>query len=124
MDSPTEPCTCFRMSPGVRKIPEPMTEPMNSSKRSRRRRVRRSVVIRWRVSMSARFPEGNLQEAQNHYQQRDRGQPETRGIEGAFIVDWRDAQKAQRDQNRRPQQPHGGVEISQRDENQRHEPAN
>src|SRR5215467_6661968 len=42
---PTEPPTWRRIGPGVRKIPEPMTEPINKRKRSRRRSVRTSSII-------------------------------------------------------------------------------
>src|ERR1700726_1829073 len=44
-DNPTEPPSCWRTRLGVRKIPEPITEPMKRNKRSVRRRVRRSGGI-------------------------------------------------------------------------------
>src|SRR5260370_41191647 len=39
-EKPTEPSSWRRIRPGVRKTPEPMTEPMKRRKRSRSRRVR------------------------------------------------------------------------------------
>ena len=46
-EKPTEPFSWRRIRPGVRKMPEPMTEPTKRRKRSRRRRVRRSGGISW-----------------------------------------------------------------------------
>src|SRR5882762_7024139 len=40
-DEPTDPLSRRRIRPGVRKTPEPITEPMKRRKRSRWRRVRR-----------------------------------------------------------------------------------
>src|SRR5438874_7857571 len=122
---PTEPPTWRNMGPGVRKIPEPMTEPMNKRKRSRRRSVRTSSIMEGRVrailrgEQAERIITGDLEPSRRTWRKGNRGRHEAEhennqgqerpeppvGIQRSSIVNLRDTQKAHHKQQRAPNVP-------------------